>query len=100
MLVEDANTSKDIRGTIYRPLHLLGKFSNFVLPIFSHREIGYVCPVFILLTSVEEALSQRGLKFLVNLVARITMDNCCEQWTQPFLSLSLSLSLSLCLTNL
>ncbi|KAF3952781.1 hypothetical protein CMV_021700 [Castanea mollissima] len=23
MLVEDANTSKDIRGTIYRPLHLL-----------------------------------------------------------------------------
>ena len=89
MLVEDANTSKDIRDTISRPLHLLGKFSNFVLPIFSHREIGYICLVFILLTSVEEGLSQRGLKFLVNLVARIAMDNSCEQWTQPFLFLFL-----------
>lgn len=82
-------TQAKILETISRPLHLLGKFSNFVLPIFSHREIGYICLVFILLTSVEEGLSQRGLKFLVNLVARIATDNSCEQWTQPFLFLFL-----------
>lgn len=62
---------------------LLGKFP---IPQISH------IVAIILFPSVDDGLGQRVLKFLVNLVPRIMMDNCCGITYLPlFLSLSFSL---------